>query len=184
MLRSELKLQILSAALEDLWDMGYTLKDVEKMHESVQMCRDLYKIWMVLPTTSDEYAMAMYELIDEFIVSNPNIVTYYKVSFKHTIRGDDWMSFWRHNNNGYCWFKEWAGIYFEDELEETTLDYAMIETSKFAGMWDSVQYEGMARRVVKMHKNNFIQLGMRETNFYRWRKTRVRYGAIKNNNRT
>jgi hypothetical protein len=40
---------------------------------------------------------------------------YYIVSLKHTSKGDTALTLWRHNSNGYCWYREWAGVYKEEE---------------------------------------------------------------------
>lgn len=38
---------------------------------------------------------------------------YYIVSLKHTSRGDSAITLWRHNGSGYCWYRDWAGVYSE-----------------------------------------------------------------------
>lgn len=35
----------------------------------------------------------------------------YLVSLKHTNIKDEKFTLWRPNNRGYCWYKEWAGVY-------------------------------------------------------------------------
>lgn len=51
------------------------------------------------------------------------------LSLKWTHKKDKWITFWRKNASGYCWFKEWAG-------------------DKLKGLWIKVNYEGYEREVL------------------------------------
>lgn len=40
---------------------------------------------------------------------------YYIASLKNTKKSEPYITLWRPNNAGYCWFKDMAGVYLEIE---------------------------------------------------------------------
>jgi hypothetical protein len=43
---------------------------------------------------------------------------YYIISLKHTSKGDTALTFWRDKSCGYCWGKNYAGLYSEQEADK------------------------------------------------------------------
>ena len=74
---------------------------------------------------------------------------YYIISAKHTHVRDKWISFWRPDGKGYCWFKEWAGLY-DDAGDETDRRHGEIhvEAEVVDHLWIKINYEGTERFVI------------------------------------
>ena len=67
-------------------------------------------------------------------------VLYHIVSLKWTHKSDDWITFYRHNSNGYCWRKDWTG-----EFENPNVDgynEIKIEVDKLKDLWVKDLYDG------------------------------------------
>lgn len=47
---------------------------------------------------------------------------YYVISPKWTYPDSFAFTLWGPNNNGYCWYQEWAGVYSKEQIEDG-LDY-------------------------------------------------------------
>ena len=54
---------------------------------------------------------------------------YYLISTKWTYPDSAFFTFWGANNNGYCWYKEWAGVYTEEIIKKSP-DYYDSDTVK------------------------------------------------------
>lgn len=81
---------------------------------------------------------------------------YYILSLKHTNKDDVWLTFWRPEERGYCWFKDWAGMY--ELLNPNPLVFerdscVYVSENLLADMWTPVYYEEEIRLVVF---NNFL----------------------------
>ena|SRR4028119_2040829 len=75
---------------------------------------------------------------------------YYLFSAKWTRKDDSFLTLWRKNGEGYCWRKEWAGIYSEEEAkkchgQDSTF---MIERHLLDPLFIEVDYEGNRIQVV------------------------------------
>lgn len=73
---------------------------------------------------------------------------YYILSLKWTRPNEAAFVFWRENNNGYCWYREWAGLYSEETVK-SHLDYyddhesdIAIEASIIDPLWKRCRYDG------------------------------------------
>lgn len=75
---------------------------------------------------------------------------YYILTFRYTHKKDIWLSFWRPDNVGYCWYKDWAGIYLrydtEDFIRENTMYF--IKAEIVDALWEPVFYENKIQYVI------------------------------------
>jgi hypothetical protein len=56
---------------------------------------------------------------------------YFYISLKHTKRNDAVFTFWGPNNAGYCYYKEWAGLYdvpYKNEKCVKSIDREIIDS--------------------------------------------------------
>ena len=67
------------------------------------------------------------------------------LSLKWTHRNSNWFTFWRTNSNGYCWFKDWCGLYEKEEDDSHTkyIDSTLVEND-----WIKIEYEGKEHLVL------------------------------------
>lgn len=75
---------------------------------------------------------------------------YLLLSLKWTGKKDAWLTFWRINSSGYCWFQEWCGQYesievkpWIDENQERLIDPETVKDH-----WIEIEYEGVKRMVL------------------------------------
>jgi hypothetical protein len=50
---------------------------------------------------------------------------YYIVSLKWTSKADSALTLYRHESNGYCWRKDWAGVFGEEAKTKDDLTVAI-----------------------------------------------------------
>lgn len=70
------------------------------------------------------------------------------MSLKWTNKKDKWITFWRKNSAGYCWFKEWTGLYNENCFNPDLTQERFIDSEKLEGLWIKIKYEGYEREVL------------------------------------
>lgn len=82
---------------------------------------------------------------------------YYYISTKWTGVNDGFITLWRNNSNGYCWYKAWSGVY-----NELTEGYGIVpvEKSLVDKLWTSVEYDGTTREALLNHDENLKALGV------------------------
>lgn len=72
------------------------------------------------------------------------------LSLKRTHKNDPWLTLWRTNSSGYCWFKEWAGLY-DSKSAHKNLDEEnekIIDTNFVNEFWEEIVYNGEKRLVL------------------------------------
>lgn len=82
------------------------------------------------------------------------------ISLKHTKPKDKWLTFWRSNSAGYCWFKEWVGSYTKSEAGETNESIHVVKCDQLTPLWKEIEYEGKPRHVILNNKKNRQLLGI------------------------
>ncbi len=83
------------------------------------------------------------------------------LSLKWTNKRDRWLTFWRPNAAGYAWFREWAGVYDEDEANrERDGDTMAINVYAVKKYWEKIEYEGKERQVLPNTKEVRAALGI------------------------
>jgi len=85
---------------------------------------------------------------------------FYKISLKWTRVHDEWITFWRKDNSGYCWFLEWAGEYEEEPNDSDTI---LVPVMKIADIGEIAHYEGKKVCVVKNSIENRRILGIKKS---------------------
>lgn len=75
---------------------------------------------------------------------------YYLLSYEKTHKEDIAFTFWRTSQRGYCWFKEWAGVYDKAiALECSHLNRTMtIHKNSLEELWTYAIYEDKAYHVI------------------------------------
>jgi hypothetical protein len=75
---------------------------------------------------------------------------FYIVSIKHTRQGDEFITLWRPNSRGYCWFKQDAGTYDLSEIGYYDNDGNFsISEEKANSLFSEVEYEGQKKLGIK-----------------------------------
>lgn len=95
----------------------------------------------------------------------------YIISLKHTNKGDQFITLWRPNDAGYCWFKEDAGKYAKPKKDYHDSDDSIPITFEDAEkLFILITYDGELKHCipncsavwkqlcVKMVKGNLIKL--------------------------
>jgi hypothetical protein len=72
------------------------------------------------------------------------------LSLKWTNKKDKWFTFWRENSAGYCWFKEWCGLYDIEKARETHGhdNTIMVDGFLIKHLWKEIEYEGKKREIL------------------------------------
>ena len=83
---------------------------------------------------------------------------FYYISTKWTNKNDAFITLWRNNNSGYCWYKNWAGKY-EENLEKD-YDNIAIDTDIVDTLWQKVMYDGAERKVLLNDRKTLKALGL------------------------
>lgn len=175
----DVRTEILQSFIRDMADMGIDSNLTELLHDA-QTIELLYRSLCKIDLTSkDPYIDEVHNLIYDRIIKNPAIETYMLFSVKHTHQGDDYLTFWRHNNSGYCYFREWSGIYTaSDNLFASQTVYktgkglkrddskVMVPTSILEPLWRQVEYDGVLRWVIPLTRYNVKQMGLYYTNLH------------------
>lgn len=81
----------------------------------------------------------------------------YIVSIKHTKKSEPYITLWRPNNAGYCWFKGMAGTY--DEIEDgyhRSDDSILISDTLADELFTEVVYEGKKHSAILNTKRNML----------------------------
>jgi hypothetical protein len=74
---------------------------------------------------------------------------YYIVSVKHTKKSEPYITLWRQNDAGYCWFKDMAGTY--DEIHNgyhRSVDSIPITEALADRLFTEVFYDGKKRMAI------------------------------------
>lgn len=90
---------------------------------------------------------------------------YYKVSLKWTGRKDEFITFWRTNCAGYCWYLEWAGEYEKEEDDWSTIHLHIDEVSALGevitngdGKWCVVRNNAKNRKALGINLDQLKQV--------------------------
>jgi hypothetical protein len=72
------------------------------------------------------------------------------LSLKWTNKKDNWFTFWREKSAGYCWFKDWAGLYDIEKARETHGhdNTIMVDSFLIKHLWKEIEYEGKKREIL------------------------------------
>lgn len=92
------------------------------------------------------------------------------VSLKWTHKDDKWISFWRTNQAGYCWYQSWCGLYDPSDTKSITRngtsDEALaIHADTLKDHWIKVEYEGQERKVIPNNEETLKILGITKDQF-------------------
>lgn len=90
---------------------------------------------------------------------------YYKLSVKRTDKKDKYITFWRANNAGYCWWLEWAGEYDEPGSEYELHFVKHVSVDDVTPLIETITNADGTFKVVKNMAKNRKALGVTfETN--------------------
>ena len=76
---------------------------------------------------------------------------YYYISLKHTKKNDAVFTLWGPNHNGYCWYKEWAGIYKKECNKNDMNQVKSIKKEIVDKLFETCIYD---MKIVSMLMNN------------------------------
>ncbi len=80
---------------------------------------------------------------------------YYIISLKYTERSEPYITLWRPNDAGYCWFKDMAGIYTDIyEGYHRSGDSIPVAAAIVDQLFTEVTYEGKKRLAILNTKTN------------------------------
>ena len=65
------------------------------------------------------------------------------VSLSSTSKTDAVLSLWRTKNSGYCWYREWSGVYDECELMCGYCNEVVVPCSAVEKYWRQAIYDKM-----------------------------------------
>ena len=74
---------------------------------------------------------------------------HYIISLKWTFPDSGAFTFWRKNGNGYCWYREWAGLYPEKDIIEKSTHYDdkentfAVNAQLIEDLWEDCIYDRM-----------------------------------------
>lgn len=92
---------------------------------------------------------------------------FYYISYKWTHPEDAFITFWRENNCGYCWYKDWAGVYericYGDEYGSSITVFK----SEVDKLWMDVDFDGAPRKILPNTKEVRKILGLKKKDFYK-----------------
>lgn len=89
---------------------------------------------------------------------------YYIICLKHTNKKDAYLTLWRPNNGGYCWFKDNAGVYdgYEKGYHDSCNSIPVLK-EKLDNLFTDVEYDGKKVKAVLNNPENRKKLGIRIT---------------------
>ncbi len=74
---------------------------------------------------------------------------YYLISTKWTGYQDGFLTLWRDNSRGYCWYKQWAGLYNEEEAKAHQCeDVVPIKQDVVDNLWHTIFFDKEDRQVL------------------------------------
>lgn len=91
-------------------------------------------------------------------------MNYYIISLKHTGKNDRFITLWRPDNAGYCWFKENAGLYdgYEKGYHDSCNNLPVPE--EVANLaFSAIEYEGSKVTAILNTLGNRKILGIKKT---------------------
>jgi hypothetical protein len=86
-------------------------------------------------------------------------IVFYYISKKWTHKNDAFITLWRTNSGGYCWYKDWAGTYEEDY--ETDYAVTAVDAKIVDVLWQKVIYENEERLVLINDLKTLKALGIK-----------------------
>lgn len=84
---------------------------------------------------------------------------FYYISKKWTNNNDAFITLWRTNSAGYCWYKDWAGTY--EENYETDYSVIAVDAKIVDTLWQKVIYENQERLVLINDLKTLKALGIK-----------------------
>lgn len=84
---------------------------------------------------------------------------FYYISTKWTNKNDGFITLWRKNSSGYCWYKNWAGTY--EEMHEEDADVLTVSATVVDKLWVKVNYDGAEREVLLNNTKTLKVLGLK-----------------------
>lgn len=92
---------------------------------------------------------------------------YFKLSLKWTHKDSKWLTFWRENRSGYCWFKDWCGLYNKEEDDDHVKH---IDADLVANDWIEIEYNGKKQLVLPNTPVIRAKLGIKKKDLISQRK--------------
>lgn len=90
--------------------------------------------------------------------------THYIFSGKWTHVKDAWLTFWRPNHAGYCWYKTWMGTYpapfRKDAVQDRAHGQIHLQIVDVSKLFVKVEFEGEIREVILNTVENRKALGL------------------------
>lgn len=88
---------------------------------------------------------------------------YYIISLKHTREDEQYLTLWRPDNGGYCYFREYAGVYdgYEKGYHDSDNNIPVLE-KVLDEMFVEVEYRGEKVNAVLNTPENRKILGIRK----------------------
>lgn len=65
----------------------------------------------------------------------------YIISLKWTHKDDQYLTLWRKNNKGYCWYKEWAQVYDQDQIQYNSEEQIFVSEQILQPLWKEIQID-------------------------------------------
>ena len=92
----------------------------------------------------------------------------YLISTKHTHKNDAFITLWRPDDKGYCWYKDWAGKYDTNEdINSDATSIRGIDCEKIDNLFVKVKYENEIREILSNTKEVRKVLNLTIKDFYR-----------------
>ncbi|MAO66222.1 MAG: hypothetical protein CL666_14600 [Balneola sp.] len=93
---------------------------------------------------------------------------YALLSLRWTHKNDDFITFWRHDAKGYCWFKAWMGRYSIVRSAQHSSDRTKrVSFEVLEPFWQEVSYEGKIRYVIPNTAEVREVMGIKSEDFQR-----------------
>lgn len=92
---------------------------------------------------------------------------YLKLSLKWTHKNAEWLTFWKGNRSGYCWFKDWCGLY---DIEEDDDHVKHINSELIESDWIEITYDGKKQLVLPNTPSMRKKLGIKKNQLISQRK--------------
>ena len=84
---------------------------------------------------------------------------FYYISTKWTNKNDGFITLWRKNSSGYCWYKNWAETY--EEMHQEDADVLTVSATVVDKLWVKVYYDGAEREVLPNNSKTLKVLGLK-----------------------
>jgi hypothetical protein len=91
--------------------------------------------------------------------SKPMLPAVFYYISKWTNKNDAFITLWRTNSAGYCWYKDWAGTY--EENYETDYAVTAVDAKIVDALWQKVIYENQERLVLINDLRTLKALGIK-----------------------